>query len=535
MEATMKAGGRALVAGLVLLVLVGTTGTPALVAAQESSGVTSGEPDLEVYLPDNELAPGTEETVTFQIANDGEVDYGSAVEQVTTARGVSLEIEDSGPFEVKTGETPIGPIRDGQVGEVTQRIAVPENIKPGTYDVDVRVRYDYTNRVTSSGTQRLSASERQTVTIRIPDEPQFAVSDVETNVAPGASGDATFEIENIGTRTARNTRATITGGGGVVVDGGTAEEVLGNLGPGESTTVTVRAAIDESVGDNGSKPLSVAFTYDDKNGVEQEGDTLTASLAPARELDFSIEEVQSSLRVGETQTVSGTVTNEGPRTANNAVVTLSDPGPTITPIETSVAVGSLDPGESASFAFDVEVTSSAVAGPRQFEFGVNYWDQENTKLQSDTLPARVGVSQGTPEFDVDPINATFSAGSGGEFELTVTNTRDYAVSDVSAKIYMDSPLSSSDDEAFIERLEPGESQTIRFQLSADNGATAKTYPVKMDFQYDEPDGDTIISDTYQVPVQVTERSGGGLPILPIAGVLVVLLAGGGYLYYRRQD
>jgi uncharacterized membrane protein len=155
--------------------------------------------------------------------------------------------------------------------------------------------------------------------------------------------------------------------------------------------------------------------------------------------------------------------------------------------------------------------------------------------ESDTIPTRVDVQQESPEFDVEPINATYTAGSGGTFEVTVTNNRDHALTDISAKIYMDSPLSTSDDEAFVERLEPGESQTVRFQVSAGGDATAKTYPVKMDFQYDQPDGDTIISDTYQIPVEVTaDADGGGLPVLPIVGVVAVLLVGGGFLYYRRQ-
>ena len=74
-----------------------------------------------------------------------------------------------------------------------------------------------------------------------------------------------------------------------------------------------------------------------------------------------------------------------------------------------------------------------------------------------------------------------------------------------------------------------------FQLSADGGATQKTYPVKMDFQYDD-EGDTIVSDTYQIPVDVTGASG-GLPTTLIALVVVVLLGGGigGGLYYRRQE
>jgi hypothetical protein len=527
----MKRGRRLLAVGLVVL-LVGSMGAPLLAGAQ----VTLGEPDLEVYLPDNELFPGTETSVEFQIANNGDVDVGTAVEQVTTARGVTFEIEDGGPFEVKTRETPIGSITDGTVSEATQRIAVPEDLEPGTYEIDVRVRYEYTNRVNQgSNTQRLSTSKRQTITIRVPEEPEFAVSNVETNVGPGSSGDATLTIENIGTDTAYETDATITGGSGVVVGGQSAEEVLGDLAPGDSTNVTVDVAIDDAVSESGAKPILAEFTYEDGNGVEQASESVTASLSPAPEQAFAVSDVDSSLRVSETNALSGTITNAGPNVADNAVVTLANPGPTITPIEDSVAVGSLDPGESADFEFDVEVSSSAEAGSRQFELGVDYWDQDNTARQSDTLPTRVEIGPDSPEFDVEPVGGNLSAGSGDEFRVTVTNTRDHSVSDVSAKIYTNSPLSTSDDEAFIDQLEPGESSEIVFQLSAGGDATVKTYPVKMDFQYDDDGGDTIVSDTYQVPVDVTPSdNGGGLPLVPILIAVVVVLGGAGF-YYRRRD
>jgi hypothetical protein len=59
----------------------------------------------------------------------------------------------------------------------------------------------------------------------------------------------------------------------------------------------------------------------------------------------------------------------------------------------------------------------------------------------------------------------------------------------------------------------------------------------MDFQYDEPDGDTKLSSGYTVGVEVTEPEtddGGGPPLVlvAVAGV-VVLLAAGAYLRYGR--
>ena len=100
-------------------------------------------------------------------------------------------------------------------------------------------------------------------------------------------------------------------------------------------------------------------------------------------------------------------------------------------------------------------------------------------------------------------------------------------------MFADSPISVEDDEAFIAGLEPGESETVAFSLGAGGNALAKDYPVSIDFQYDESDGDTKLSRTYELPVSV-EASGGDRSLsLPLVGAgLLVLAAGGGYLYRR---
>ncbi|MDY6818310.1 MAG: sialidase, partial [Halobacteriales archaeon] len=109
------------------------------------------------------------------------------------------------------------------------------------------------------------------------------------------------------------------------------------------------------------------------------------------------------------------------------------------------------------------------------------------------------------------------------------------VRDVSAKLFADDPISSDDDEAFIDELEPGESAEITFGVSAGGGAMDKRYPVSLDFQYDDADGDTLLSDTYQVPVDVNRSTDGGPPIVPLVIVIALaLLIGGGFLYYRRR-
>ncbi len=107
---------------------------------------------------------------------------------------------------------------------------------------------------------------------------------------------------------------------------------------------------------------------------------------------------------------------------------------------------------------------------------------------------------------------------------------------MNAKVYADDPISTGDDEAFVSSLAPGETETIAFSFAATGSALSKTYPVSMDFQYDDTDGETKLSDYYQVPLAVHESGGSGGPPLGLIGGIVVLLlvVGGGYVYYKRR-
>jgi hypothetical protein len=168
---------------------------------------------------------------------------------------------------------------------------------------------------------------------------------------------------------------------------------------------------------------------------------------------------------------------------------------------------------------------------------MDYEDLAGDSRQSDPLYLRTNVAAEQPVFEVEPVNASLVAGSTTTLRVEVTNTREEPVSDVSAKLFANDPLSSGDDEAFVDSLEPGETTTIEFQLSAAGGAVGKTYPLSLDFQYDDADGDTLVSDTYKLPVEVSERQGGGggiLSLAPIGGGVLALALGAGIVLRRRR-
>lgn len=357
----------------------------------------------------------------------------------------------------------------------------------------------------------------------------------------------------------RDTEARVTTARQVVVSLGTGAAPMtvetgprpvGNVPEGVVGPVTFSLSVrDNAAAGTYRLPVGVSYVYtneietDDPDEPEHHQRSssfrTTVDVIVEPSADFEVANVTSTLAVGDEGTVRGTVTNTGEAPVRNAVVIFTGDNPNLAPVETEFAVGDLRPGRSATFAFDAEVSDSADAGPRQLTFEVRYRDTDDEVRRSDPLDARVEVGQRRDVFSVEPVSGAVTGGKSGTLELRVTNTGDEPVSDVSAKLFTDDPLASSDDEAFVDRLGPGESATIRFALSAAPDALEKVYPVSLDFQYDDAEGDTRLSDTFDVPVQVREpQDTRQLPVsTPLAAggavaIVVVVILG---IWLWRRD
>jgi len=101
-------------------------------------------------------------------------------------------------------------------------------------------------------------------------------------------------------------------------------------------------------------------------------------------------------------------------------------------------------------------------------------------------------------------------------------------------MFANDPVSTGDtDTGYAQSIEPGETVTMTFDLTAAGSATpGSTYPISFDFRYDDADGNSKLSDTVRVAIDVVESGGGRLP-LPLIAV-AVLVAVGGAVYYRRN-
>lgn len=526
-----------------------------LVVPTGASADVVGEPDLSATVAENRVVPGEETTLEVTLMNEGNLVSGSfrnpeLEDRVTTARGVrvSLDAEDA-PLDVKTGERAVGNVPVGVSSPVPFRVVVDEDAEPGRYAMEVTVLYTYTRFIeeleeNEPRTDEVAArfeegtSRRFTVYVEVEEHARFEVESVEGDVAVGGSGSVAVAVRNVGSETARDARLSVASENPefTLGDGAnSASTYAGAWEPGENRTFRFRAAVAPDA-ERRSYALDAVVEFEDADGQRRESDPLVLGVTPLSEATFGVEAVRSSLRVGDEGSIRGTVVNAGETTARNAVVVFETDRSTVEPLETQVSVGDLEPGEGVPFEFGVDVSDAAEAGPRQFSLAVQYRDADGDVLRSDPLDVRVEVGGRQKEFAVEPVRATVRAGGSDRLELRVTNAGDETLTDVSAKLFADAPVSASDDEVFVAELAPGENATVVFGVAVESGAIAKTYPVTLDFQYEDEDGDVRISDAYRVPLAVEEsgQGDGGLPVVVTVVGVALLVAIAGYVGFRYR-
>ncbi|MBX0287777.1 COG1361 S-layer family protein [Halomicroarcula sp. F28] len=512
-----------------------------VIATGTAAAAVRGSPDITASLQDDTVAAGDETTLEVVLVNSGDIDFSSGQNppnsEVTTARGLTVEMEDSSaPISITTGTRSLGSLGTDAPTTAAFDISVDEDAEPGTYRVPVELSYRYYDSIADSGARSESSVTRtRTVTVTVSDDATFDVTNVDSNAQVGSTGTVAVTVENTGQTAANNSDVTLTSQNGDLTFGERTESTrsVDSWAPGESRTFRydVTATDDAQVD---SYPFQLNVAFDDPDGVRKESTGTSVSVTPDPEQTFTLSDVQSTLRAGEEGTITATVTNDGPRDVDNVVINWASDKNDLSPQETQVAVGNLESGASTEVAFTVDATDSAQAGSKQFDFVASYRNTDGDREESDTLEAQAAVAPSQDEFSIESANTSIGVGQSGNIEVTVTNTRNQTFSDITAKLFTSSPINADDDESYIDSLAPGESKTITFSVSADGSALQKAYPVSIDFRYEEPDGDSSISDTYRVPIEVTDpNGGGGLPLTAIGGVaLVLVLAVGGYMRFR---
>jgi hypothetical protein len=488
--------------------------------------------EVTVRVTDDARLAVTEVESDVAIGQTGAVDITVENVGASPAQDASLTLQSTGPTVTFDGTASatryIGEIRPGQTRTLSFEAAVASNSPMGDYALRATVDFE--------GIDGVSATDGPfRVGFRPAPERTVEIEPAGTDLSVGTQGSVTLQVTNDGPATLRDATISARSTGETVIPV-EAERVLGTLEPGSSTTVVYPFRLADAA-EPGGRQLTFDVGYENDVGDSYRTSPSDVVVEVAPEQSFSVTGVEHTLRVGDEGELRGVVINEGPGPASDAVLRLQASSESVQPQETEYALGTLAAGDEASFSFPVDVTTSGSEGPRQFSLTVVYDTDDGTTVESDGLSARVDVAPSRDEFALTATQASVEAGRSQTVVLEVTNNLDVTLRNINAKAFVDAPLSADTDEAYIPSIAPGATQTIEFDLSAEGEARARAYPLDVDFQYDEPDGDTKLSDTYQVPLEVTEPSEDGGILATYGLALAVLgllsLAGAGFVYMRR--
>lgn len=319
-----------------------------------------------------------------------------------------------------------------------------------------------------------------------------------------------------------------------VDDGATAERAVGPVPAGAQRTVTFEVGAN-SAAKRGNYTFDATVSYDDPTGATATSRVRPVSVHARPSPTFALADLESTLYVGERGTLSGTVENTGPTTAHHAVLRVTDAPLGVQFTETAVPIGTLAGGQSASFSLPARVPLGTTAGPRAVTSVLEYETADGSVVTSDPLRASVPVHPERETFDLVVQNGTFTPDSTDQLVVQLTNNGSTARTDVRVSLALTPPFTSVAPSVSVDRLDPGESATVRFPLDTDEDAIAADHALAVNVTSETQSG---LTERERQHVTVTVATSGQpidtMPLVVLGGLSVVLVAALGWWWLRRR-
>ena len=216
-------------------------------------------------------------------------------------------------------------------------------------------------------------------------------------------------------------------------------------------------------------------------------------------------------------------------TAIGIVATLVSEHPEIRIKSGPQEAGTLASGEILEdpLEYNIEIDKNAKPGLYPLGFSMLYGYQKNVQVdgenETDTGIKNLEVGlwyepmmqngiiiievDSEADFDSSDAIGTLHSGEENVISVTYTNIGDLPVKDAVVRISVIDPFSTSDDQAYLGDMAPGEDAIARFKLKVDDGATVKAYSINSEIRYEDVDGNNVISDIVKFRVNT-------LPAIP---------------------
>ena len=322
--------------------------------------------------------------------------------------------------------------------------------------------------------------------------------------------------------------------GGTPVTVETPEHSIGSVSENKPGSAQFKIDVPENAEPGRYKAtVDIEFSYTSTMGdiTEQEStetrtETITFEISDDPQFELTRGDT-SQLRADENSLLDVNVKNTGGETARDVAVSLSSQSAELIFSGGKGAVARIDslaPGETTQVTYEVAVGANAPARLYELNGAASYTNAQGIDGRDEDLSVGAEVAPRREDFSVDVDESVVTVGSSRLITAEVTNNRDQRLTDIEASLGTSDPLDSDDDSGYIAALDPGESETITFELSATGDANPKTYAAAVDFRYDDARGISRMSETYQLPVDVETDDGMELASISPLTIIIVLAA-----------
>ena len=223
-----------------------------------------------------------------------------------------------------------------------------------------------------------------------------------------------------------------------------------------------------------------------------------------------------------------------------------------------VLLGTLPAGQATpALPIMVEVDENAPPGTYPVHVSINYKTLKSTTINdgdpelewssgSASQDISIEIKEKILEFEVVSVASDVTPGTKNEVQVTFRNKGSKKAQDATVKLSAASPLSLTDNTAFLGTLQGGESSSGTFGLKVMGDAIQKEYALDASVQYIDYKGDKVSSDVIKVPLTVGAPKASATFLNQLkdqwlvfgsgAGIIVAIwLAVGVVRVYRRKN
>ncbi len=326
-------------------------------------------------------------------------------------------------------------------------------------------------------------------------------------------------------------------------------QMVGDIKGAGTVKVTIAARIsNNATAGKYDLPLHIQYKYLDQS-VQEASDTmqflyktvnqtvpLMITIKPQVKIEV-LEATPETLNVGTEGYLYLRIRNSGSENGKKATVKIIRNGASpVIPTDNSVFVGDFPSGGIITCRYKVAISSNAERQTYPVDVEVTYENGEGAIITS--APSTIGIPVGGKTgFVVVSVPAQVTAGTRAVIAVDYRNAGDTTVYNAQARISAVDPFMSSDNTAYLSDLKPGESATARFDISVNSAAMQKEYALDSEVRYRDALGNSQISDTVKVNVQVGARSGSDNPLtnpLVVFLIVAVIIGAGYYVLVMRK-